>query len=93
MGAYTQGTSYRDYLELDDGGESPDPHVVQVCEEFERQGWKCIGLRYGRGLRYVCPADTDRHAGIWVSLTYVTQEFIDATAGRTCLNPFTINYQ
>jgi hypothetical protein len=90
MDAYTEATSYRDHLDLDDGGTSPDAHVVRVCEELERQGWKCTSLRYGRGLRYVCPADTDRHAGIWISLTLVTQEFIDATARRTCLEPFTI---
>jgi hypothetical protein len=90
MDRYTEPTSYREHLGLDDGAESPDASVVRVCDELERQGWKCTSVRYGRGLRYVCPADADRHAGIWVSLTLVTQEFIDATARRTCLEHFNI---
>jgi len=90
MRDYAQRTSYKDWLDLGPDDEAPHPTVIRVCEELERQGWTCTSIRAGRGLRYLCPDDTDKHAGIWISLTFVPQEFIDSTAARTCLKHFLI---
>jgi hypothetical protein len=77
--------SYSDALGL---VELPE-QVKTICDEMERQGWTCTNVIQGRGMRFICPLRDDcKHAGLWISTTFVPPEFLQRAFHQTCLEPF-----